>query len=806
VRGNLPGTLSSFVGREQQLADLRQLFDTTRLLTLVGPGGIGKTRLALQLAGEMERPDGVWLVELAPLADPALVPVALAQVVGVPEQPARPPASWLVDALARRQLVVVLDNCEHLVQACADLVHLLLAACPDLCIVATSREQLRVPGEQVWHVPPLSVALGDCAACTSDVTPEAVRLFVERARSVQPGFALDEDGLSVVADICRRLDGIPLAIELAAANVATLHVRQIADRLDQRFRLLMGGYRTASSRQRTLLATVEWSFNLLSAAEQRLLAHLCVFAGSWTLEAAQAVCTSEEAPAEELLTLLGQLVSKSLLLVPNVSPESPRYALLETIRAFGLERLEATDALRGARARHAEFFLRFAEEVGERAASGEHRSRELERLEREHDNFREALSWTLETDADGQTSLRWAAALGPFWIMRGYFAELHSWLARLPARAGPHATWYWTRGVSFTRGLLALQEGRFAEARAYLEEALASARRVGDQPTVNRTLGNLGRLLCSVGDYAGAAAVLAEGLTSSRQAGDRLREAIALIHSGTLAYALGDYAAARAYCDGSSTIGTESDDAFMAIEALSLGGDIARAQGEPGVALRHYEAALDLTPEFNNRRAQPQLLVGLGMAALDAGDQERAHTVLLEGLRLSRELGLRLEQLRGLEALAGWAASVGQPELALRLASAAASCREHAGTPRFPTEERLLRRALGPAYRALGASATVELEHGCRTPLESVVTIALAIEPVRGRPSTEPPQPAIRLTPREREVAELVAQGLTNRQIAASLVFTEATAAKHVEHVLDKLGLASRVEIATWVVAGGAGT
>jgi tetratricopeptide (TPR) repeat protein len=312
--------------------------------------------------------------------------------------------------------------------------------------------------------------------------------------------------------------------------------------------------------------------------------------------------------------------------------------------------------------------------------------------------------------------------------MRAHYAELQGWLARFPNEAGPSATWRWARGVSLSRALLALTEGKHAEGRRYLEEALAIARRVGDQPTIDRSLANLGRALYEVGDYVGAAAVLPEALSSSRQAGDRLREAMALWHSGTLAYGLGDYIAAQANCEASLAIATELDNAFAVIDGLCLRGDVALAQGDPAAATRQYEAAQHEQHEFNNPGRQPHLLIGLGLAALGCGDADRSQSLMLRGLRLSVEYGFRPDQVRALEALAGWAVAGGQSSLALRLAGASASYREHAGTPLFPTDQRLLRRALEPAYRALGAAASVDLERGRAMSLESAITLAQAAE------------------------------------------------------------------------------
>jgi len=357
----------------------------------------------------------------------------------------------------------------------------------------------------------------------------------------------------------------------------------------------------------------------------------------------------------------------------------------------------------------------------------------LESLKLELQNFREALHWIIKSGADEEALLRWAP-LATIWILLGYYAELHAWLALFPPQASPTATRQWARGVSLARALLAFEEGDMAEARRSLEEALAIARRVGDQPTINRSLANLGRHRYEVGDYAGAAEALADALRSCQEAGDRPREAIALRFCGTLAYAEGEYATALAYCHSSLAIHTELDNAWGSASTLCVCADLARAQGDANTALRHYKTALGLVRDSNNYQFEAHVRVGLGRAAQDAGDLELAKSMLLEGLRLAVELGLRPEQVRAVEGLAGLAAAVGEPNLALRLAGAAARYREHAGTPLFPTDQRLLRRTLEPAMRAAGVAASVEIARGRETSLQSAIALAQAANSLSSRP------------------------------------------------------------------------
>jgi predicted ATPase len=419
---NLPTQLSSFVGREKELAEVRRLLKDTRLLTLTGAGGCGKTRLALAAADELVETfeDGVWLVDLAPLSDPSLVPQAIASAPGVREQPGRSLTETLSDYLASRKVLLVLDNCEHLIESCAELAEFLLRSCPGLWVLATSREALGIAGEVAWPVPSLSLPdLRRVPNIDSLSRYEAARLFIDRAEAIKPTFALTEQNAPSVARICYRLDGIPLAIELAAARTKVLSVEEISERLDDCFGLLTTGNRTALPRQRTLYATMVWSHELLSEQEQILFRRLSVFAGGFTLQAAEAVCAGDDLERNEVLDLLSHLVDKSLVIMRENSTGT-RYRLLETVRQYGRERLkESEDEVEQ---RHAGFFVGLAEEA-EGELSGSDQARWLTLLQSEHDNLRAALSWSLGEKRNIELGVRLAAALWLFWFARGYLSE-----------------------------------------------------------------------------------------------------------------------------------------------------------------------------------------------------------------------------------------------------------------------------------------------------------------------------------------------------------------------------------------------
>jgi predicted ATPase len=426
---NLPAPRSSFVGREQQIEEVKRQLAQTRLLTLTGVGGSGKTRLALEVARDLIEayPDGVWLVQLAPLSEEVLVPKAVAEALGVIERPGESLTDTLAEVLGSRQLLLVVDNCEHLIEAIARLVDALLDSCPRLRILATSREALGLEGEARWLVPPLSVPeVGRTMSSEELGAYESVRLFVERARRHDPSFSSSPKNAPTVAKICRMLEGIPLAIELAAARVGTLSLEQISERLEGTLDLLTRGGRTAAPRHRTLRGALDWSYELLSEPEIVLFRRLSVFAGGWTLAASEAVGMGGSVEEEDVLDLLSGLVDKSLVVPGGGDQGGVRYRMLEPVRQYAREKLEEGDEAEQVRRRHADFFRTLAEEA-EPELWGPEDARWLNRLELEHDNMRGALSWSLEW-GEPELALRLAGALGWFWRGRGFYGEGRRWV------------------------------------------------------------------------------------------------------------------------------------------------------------------------------------------------------------------------------------------------------------------------------------------------------------------------------------------------------------------------------------------
>jgi predicted ATPase/serine/threonine protein kinase len=644
-RDNLPAQLTSFVGRGSEISEIQRLLAGTRLLTLTGAGGCGKTRLALQVAAELldQFRDGVWLVDLAPLSEPDLITQTMAAVLGVREGPGRSLADALTDYFRPRHVLLVLDNCEHLIAACAQLVEPLLRAAPNLHVLATSREGLGIPGETVWRVP--SLALPDSSQPVSAAALqqfEAIRLFVDRARAVGPAFAVTETNAAIVAETCRRLDGIPLAIELAAARLNVLSVEQIGARLKDRFRLLTGGSRTAVARQRTLEATVDWSYELLSEPERQLLCRLSVFPGGWTLEAAEHVCSDDGIDKDNTLDLLSHLVDKSLVIVEHPATGERRYRFLETVRQYGREHLLRSGDAERWHERHFAFFFESFRHAEPRLRGPEQISW-LNRLQLEHDNLRSALEWSMAAPERGTQALELAAALFWFWTKRGYFSEGQQWL----------------------------------------ERALAGA--IDPSPALRaRALIALSHMTYFRGDYARTQILLDESLTLAREADDVDSAAFSLGVQGLVAMERGDFEKAAVLAAECLAAATASRDVWFQCWPLGIRAFVALHDGNYQQASELFEQELAFV-----RQTGDTWLVGIvlfdvaGVSALQQHDAE-AKALVTEGILLYQELRDDRGTAWCLEALAAIEAAQGRLPRAVRLWGAAEALLEGLGSPPLP--------------------------------------------------------------------------------------------------------------------------
>ena len=624
----------------------RESLKAARLVTLTGTGGAGKSRLAIQVAADAldDFPDGTWLIELAPLSDPELVPQAVAGVLGLGEEPDRRLLDTLTDALRPKALLLVLDNCEHLVDACARLAETLLRACPKLRILATSREALDIPGESALPLSSLGLPPGPPLPPADDLLAlsASVRLFVERATSAQPTFRFSNGNAPAVTQVCARLDGIPLALELAAARVKVLSPEQIAGRLDDRFRLLTGGSRTALPRQQTLRALIDWSYDLLPPNEQAVFRRLAVFSGGWSLDAAEAVCAGGggEASVEdwEVLDLLSHLVAKSLVVVEPPEDGQVRYRLLENLRQYARERVDAEGESPALQGRHLAWFLRFAEEA-EAHLTGPELARQLNRLERDHDNLRLALATGRDTPQDAEAFLRLAGALSRFWSARSFLSEGRGWLeAALDAApdAPPEVRSKALNGV----GVLAWSCGDVAEARTFHEQDLALRRAMSDRPGAARALANLGILASGQGNYDEARRLFEECLAVYREMNRRDNVANMLNNLGTMMIEAGDAEAASPYLEESLDMFRALGDSRGTSATLHNLGVTRMKQGRPPEARRFFCESLLVQQMLGDKQSIASTLASIARTVAVQDDAATAAILLAAAENVLRAAGI----------------------------------------------------------------------------------------------------------------------------------------------------------------------
>jgi predicted ATPase/class 3 adenylate cyclase len=639
---NLTRPLTRFIGREREMAEAKRLLSTTRLLTLTGGGGSGKTRLAVELAAELldHYQDGVWLVELAGLSDPALVPHSVAFLLGVPEQSSRSITETLVDYLRHKSTLLLIDNCEHLLSACAKLVDALLRNCARLRIVATSREGLGITGETLYPVSPLPVPDPQRGLSVEDlIRYEAVQLFVDRATAILPSFKVTPQNAHSVAQVCHRLDGIPLAIELAAVRVKVLAMDQIVVRLDDRFRLLIGGSRTALLRHQTLRAAMDWSYDLLPEKEQWLLRRLSVFAGGWTLDAAEDVCAGDGVEELEVFGLLTQLVDKSLVMM-EIQGEEARYRLLETVRQYARDRLAEPEETDAVRRRHRDWYLRFAEQA-EREIRRPEQVMWLERLHTEHDNLRAALEWSRADEDGAEAGIRLVGALVGFWLRHGHWSEARGWIegalarrSRVPPSVLPKALHGATN--------LAWRRGDYNLAKTLGEEGLALCDEFGDKENRAWLLHDLGIVALRQADHKRATALFERSLSLGHELGDKGLIGTELALLGHVAIYERDYERAKTLHTDSLAVFKEVGDKWHIPLALRSLGTVALYQGDYVRAAAAFAESLMLGVEVRHRWVSEECLEGLAAVASATGLHERAARLFGAAEVLRETLGYRL--------------------------------------------------------------------------------------------------------------------------------------------------------------------
>jgi non-specific serine/threonine protein kinase len=805
---NLPAQASSFIGREAELAAVRGLVGKWRLVTLTGTGGAGKTRLGLQVAAGLTdgAGDGVWFADLAPLGDPDLVAVTVADVLGVRLEPGRPALEALAAAVGGRSMLVVLDNCEHVIGACAKLADVLLRECPNLSLLATSREPLGIGGERVYRVPSMGLPAEGADAAAMQAS-EAVRLLADRAAAQGVTLARDEQAAHVAGRICQRLDGIPLALELAATRLRVMSAGELEDRLDERFALLTGGSRAALPRQRTLRAMVDWSWELLTSAERAVLARLSVFAGSFGLAAAEAVAAGPDAPAGDVLGLLGALVDKSLVQFGGTGAGPGRYRLLETVRQYAAWRLDAQGpaAAGTARLAHRDYYLALAEEAAPHVVAAD-QAEWLDRLDAELGNLRGGVAVSL-AQPDPAPGLRLAAALWRYWIIRGQAAEGAGALrALLDMPTAQAATQTRARALLAATHLFT-ETGGYVIAGHYCAEALAIARAVGDEYLVADLLGQQAWILPRQGESGAALPLIEQGLGLARRLGEPRLVAALLSARSLAAHVAGEHAGAARDAVEAVRLFRRAGDQIHAGQMLGNLGNYELAAGDLDAARRHLAEAVNIARTLNDRNAMVPQTFNLGLAEYLGGSPEAAGALFAESLDSARRAGLRTMIAYALLGLALARRSGADPGWSTRLHGAADQALADLGAALEPLEARLAGQDREELRVAMGDEA-FEAEYAAGRALDVAQVLAAL-----GRTGAAAGQPRAAwagsgeavtvLTPREMDVLKLVAQGLSNLEIARRLVLSDHTVHRHLANILRKLGLSSRAAAAAWGVRTG---
>lgn len=854
---NLPTQLTSFVGREKELADVKRLLYNTHLLTLIGPGGTGKTRLSIQAAGEMlaPYPDGVWFVEFAPILDPLLVPRTTAIAIGLRDEPQRPVMDMLCDYLHEKKLLIILDNCEHLVDACARMADRILHAAPDTRILATSREALGIAGEVTYRVPSLGLPdINHLPPVESLDQYEAVKLFIDRATAAVPAFSVTNNNAPALAHVCHQLDGIPLAIELAAAKIRVLSVEQIAKRLDDRFRLLTGGSRTALERHQTLRAAIDWSYNLLSPTEQVLFQRLSVFVGGWTLEAAESICEGGTVRSDDVLSLLEQLIHKSLVIKEEERGES-RYQMLETIRQYAHEKLLAAGEVKDIQDKHLNYFLKLSEQI-EPWLQGPRQMEWLNRTHEERDNLRAAMRSALETNVE--TGMYLSSRLHFFWDVvdsREGARWLTQFLQKPESKLFPHAR----ASALRAQGDFLFDFQQVSEAQAAVEESLELSRSIGDHSGEVDSLILLGHIftLGPRADLVKAGRLLEQALALAKTLDDIGRQANAL---RVLGWDHRDYKRAFAYWKEAITLYRQTEDWSRVAGTLSILGYFLLLDGEIDAAEKCLDEANSLFERLNIKK-RSSLFSAYGQIALRRGDYERARDYFQMDARISNEIGNRTSYLwaRGrwgfaelgagaiteaiqifaetaqefqkagsrigvvftVEGMSSLYAKIEKAKVAARLIGRADRTRQEINEPRPKLEQADRDTVIAACIAKIGEAAFSDAyEDGKKISLDEAVDLAVKsmkeIPETKLQPTMESTSPVILpsqreaekqkyggLTTREREVAAQIAQGKSNQAIAAELFVGLKTVEAHVTRILSKLGFTSRAQIAGWAVAKG---
>jgi non-specific serine/threonine protein kinase len=771
---NLPVQPTSFIGRETEMQQIRRRLESSHLVTVTGAGGAGKTRLAVQVAAERidDFADGVWFVDLAVLTDAELVPQTVATVLGLKEQSGCSWSSVLVKELQTREMLLLLDNCEHVIYVCARMCQELMAGAPRLRVLATSREPLRIPGERCYRVPSLATPDPHAATTVDDlIRSPSVQLFIDRAKGAATSFRLTEKSAATIASICTRLDGIPLAIELAAARVRAMSVEEVHQRLDRRFSLLTGGARTSLPRQQTLRSAIDWSHDLLGASEKSLFYRLAVFAGGCTLEAAEEVCAGEGVDRDEILDLLTSLTDKNLLLAEEREDET-RYRFLDTLRQYARGRLQESGSSSDWHGRHLRYFVSLVERA-EPHLTGPEQVSWLGRLEVEHENVRSALAWGSGREAEQERTLRLAGAFWRFWYMRGNLTEGRGRLTTLLNATADRASDSLRAKVASGAGIIAAQQGDYAAAKQLYEESLSIRRGLDDRLGIAASLANLANVAAEQSDYQLARALHHESLGIRRERQDRWGIAMSLCNLGLLAMEQGDYLNARAWGDEALAIRRELGDRWATAVSLRNLGLVLLEQGDFEAARALHDEALTISRQLDDKVGIALAINDLAKISCREEDWHAARVAASESLAMFRRLGeqwgtaqalsnlsiaafgeneistadaLQRESLQlrivlhdrrgiaeGLEVLACVALRLNYVSRAVRLWAGASNVRESIGLPQSPGERPFQESQMSMARTLLGNEQfALEWQTGRDLPMDEMIKYGLNTDAAAG--------------------------------------------------------------------------
>ena len=796
---NLPLQVTRFVGRKRALAELNQTLPKSRLITLTGPGGSGKTRLAVELANQVAGDfiDGVWCVDLLPLIDPKLLAQSILAVLGLREEPRRDASETLIAHLKAKDALLLLDNCEHLVSAVAEFADRLLRGAPQLTLLVTSRSLLHLAGEVAWPVLPLELPREDASLVASDIQQsESVQLFVDRAVSSQPSFTLTTENIHAVAAICRQLDGLPLAIELAAARVSMMSPNQFISRLGDHLKLVSGRGYTADPKQRSLEAAFDWSYGLLEVREKTLFRRLGVFASPFTLEDAEAICGNAPLDPDQVLDLILALIDKSLVVVEHTDGGDVRYRLLETLRRYARKRLADKGELTAMNERLAKFCSSVAANTVRRLHSPDGPTL-IEVLAEQNDNLRAALSWY--RDRRPRAGLQLATGLVDYWDLRGLLTEGRRWLADLLQR---HPSRDALRANALAgAGLLAFRQGDNIRSRDLYEESLDIGHAIADRRVIARALRGISDALLNLGDYRHSEAGYRQSLEAFRRCGDVAETALALSRLGNVVLIRGDVASSIKIYEESRTLYYKLGDPFGIANQLWSVGSAEVIGGDYAASCSHFEECLAIRQGIHDELGVPYAQMMLAYAYIQLGRFAEARSLYRSCIPKVWAMGDLWALVGAFDHMVGLPFGEGKLRDAFWLAGAAAAVRDSTRAQQLPWIGIVVEGWLSSARTRLGDESAERAYREGRA-----MSVGVAVDRVLGFLAGTPASPSTTgiehrvLSRRELQVAHLVSDGMSNREIGRALFIGERTVDNHVQHILQKLGFRSRAQVGAWLL------